>query len=176
MGGMFGRIARSFFINFFFLLLALGLIFLLVRGIDALSEDVLRRYQTLNSRLTVVGDTRGRLMIWCVVIFLSSWITSSLFLVSAERVRPENRSQGASRLGLWVVLLILTVGVIAFYSWFGLFRNSILVYLASDSFGPALIGGIILNLLAYYFATGLAVKRTMRPSVPFGEALPAFGS
>jgi magnesium-transporting ATPase (P-type) len=176
MGGVFGRIGKSFFINALFLLIALGLVFILVRGVDALSEDVLRRYETPNARLTIVSDTRSTMMIWCLVIFLTSWITSSLFLVSAERVRPDNRAQGASRLGLWVLLLIVTVAIVAFDVWFSLFRNSILVYLETDAFGPALVGGILLSLLAYYLATGLAVKRTMRPSVPFGEALPTFWS
>jgi len=174
---MFGRIVKSFFVNLLFLALAVGLVFLMVRGAaGVLTDDFMDRYVSSTRRLSEVAGARGQLLLWTLAAFGSAWLVSSLFLVSAERASPQNRDQGAARIGLWTMLLVALGVMLAITAWFILFDSPRVANLAPNVFSLVFIGGILLVLLAYYFATGLAVKRTMRPSVPLGEALPTFWS
>ena len=178
MSGILGRIAKSFFVNLLFCGLALLTIFLLVRGADSLSDRIRQSLAdaSLASLLVRVGDYRAQMLLWCLIIFAISWLTSSLFLASAEQVRPENRQQGGSRLGLWVFMLIATLGLLTITAWFNLFRSGLAGFLSFDAFGSVLVVAVLLNVLAFYLATGLVVKQVMRPSVPFAEGLPKFWS
>jgi hypothetical protein len=178
MSGSFGRIAKSLGVNILFLLLALGAVYLLVRGADSLSETsrLALRLASAASLDIRVGDARSQLMVWTLAIFVISWLTSSLFLLSAEQARPITREDGKQRMGMWAAMLMLTLGMVGFVAWFTLFHTSVNALLSLYTFGSTIALCVVLNLLAYYLATALAVKRTMRPSVPLGEAMPSFWS
>jgi hypothetical protein len=176
MGAIMWRAAKSFFVHLFMLLLALLLIYFIVQGQDSLSSNVRDTLKTARSLATRLDDARGELMMWCFVGFLISWLASSLFLASAERAAPANEAEARCRLGLWSFLLILVIAMLGANYWLSLLGAQVNVTLASNTFMAAVLIGGLAVVVAYYFATGLIVKRVMRPSVPLAAGLPTFWS
>jgi lipid-A-disaccharide synthase-like uncharacterized protein len=173
MGAVMWRIAKAFFVHLPILLLTLGCIYFATSGQDSLSIAVRERYRGASSQalLTVLGDARGDLLTWCAAAFAVSWLASSLFLVAAQRTYPANEAEAGSRIGLWSLLLVVTIGFAVGNGWLALVRAR-LDLLTQSFFLAAILGGLGL-LLAYYLSTGLMVKRVMRPSVPLAAALPS---
>jgi len=176
MGAIMWRVAKSFFVHLFFMLPVLLLVYLVVQGQDSLSDSVRATLKTARSLSTRLADARGELMTWCFAGFLISWLASSLFLASAERASPANEREARSRLGLWSFLLITVIALLAVNYWFSLLGARVNVSLASNTFILAVLIGGFGILLSYYLATGLVVRRVMRPSVPLAAGLPTFWS
>jgi|GEM_PF-4108179 len=174
MGAIMWRVVKSFFLHVALMLLALGLIWLVVQGQDALSAAVRLRYQGRSAQalLTVLEDQRGRLMMWCFISFLVSWLASSVFLAAAERARPAGEIEAKGKIGLWSLMLVVTIVFVIFTAWLNLIEAGVSASLSSGTFLTAVLIGGIATVLAYYFATGLMVRRVMRPSVPLATALP----
>jgi hypothetical protein len=171
-GAVMWRVVKSFFVHLPLLLLALLLIYFLCQGQDVLNFVVREQYRGASSRalLTVLGDARGDLMMWCTVAFAVSWLSSSLFLAAAERATPANEVEAGTKLGLWSFLLIVTIVIAVANGWRELARAQ--ATLMSGTFLSVLVLTGLLVLAAYFLSTGLMVRRVMRPSVPLAAALP----
>ncbi|HYJ31508.1 MAG TPA: hypothetical protein VEW25_14350 [Allosphingosinicella sp.] len=174
MGAIMWRVVKSFFLHVVLMLVALGLIWLVVQGQDALSAAVRLRYQGRSAQalMTVLEDERGRLMMWCFIAFLVSWLASSVFLAASERARPAGEIEARSKIGLWSLMLVVTIAFLMFSAWLNLIESGVSTSLASATFLTAVLIGGVSTVLAYYFATALMVRRVMRPSVPLATALP----
>lgn len=172
------RITKAFAVHLLLLIAALGVVYLAVHGQESLSAAVRTQYegQAEEVMLQMVADARGRIMFWCLTIFITSWLASAVFLAVAERTQPTNIVQAASRRGLWSGLFILLVVIAGVLTWIPMFAREVSSDLASGSFTASLVAGSFLTLLAFYLATALAVKAAMRPSVPGATALPDFWS
>ncbi len=170
------RIIKSFVVHLVLLLIALVLVYGAVRGQDSLGTAMRMQYdgQSSDVLLQLVADARGRIMTWCLISFGVSWVASSMFLATAQRTQPSNDLHAASRRGLWSVLLLFVVAAMAILAWLRLYGVGVSTDLASGTFLIALIGGAILVLTGFYLGCALAVKASMRPSVPGATALPAF--
>lgn len=177
MSGTFGRIAKSFLVNLLLMVIVIGVVFLMIQGVSSLDPTV-RAGLTPRRQEARVADMRTLMLMWCLVAFLISWIASSLFLAVAERTLPSHVAEARSRMTLWTILLFTTIALLALTCWLILFqgRTGISEYITFENWGPVLIVSIVLSLISYYLATGLAVKTSMRPSVPLGEAFPRFWS
>jgi len=178
MGAVMWRLAKSLFVHIAVLVLALLLIYLVARGQESLSAEVLTRYQGRSpaALLTVLADARGEIVTWAAIGIAISWIASAIFLAVAERTTAANEREARRLIGLWAGMLIVTVALLAANSWLRLFSAGITGDLAASTFiACVLIGGLAV-LIAYWLSTGLVVKRVMRPSVPLAAALPSFWS
>lgn len=173
MGAILWRIVKSFFIHLPILLITLALIYFLCDGQESLSLAVREQYRGASSRAltTVIGDARGDLMMWALAGFAISWLTSSLFLAACERSAPANEREARGKLGLWSFLLIATILLAAANGWLSLLRAQ--ASLLTGTFMAVLLIAGLGILAAYYLATGLMVRRVMRPSVPLAAGLPA---
>lgn len=178
MGAIMWRVMKSFFLHLALLLATLGLIWLIVQGQDALSPAVRMRFQGRSAQalLTLVDDERGRLMSWCFIGFLMSWIASSLFLAVAERARPASEAEARRKIGLWSLMLFAVIAFLIFTAWLNLIDAGTSASLASGTFTTALLVGGIGTILAYYLATALMVRQVMRPSVLLASAFPTIWS
>jgi hypothetical protein len=174
MGAIAWRMTKALFIHLAILAVALGLIYLAAQGQESLSAEVRARYQGRSplALLTVLSDARGELMMWAGVGLLASWLCTSLFVISAERAQPCNDREAASRIGLWSGLLLVALSLQAFYGWLNLLRAGVSGELTPSTFMVAVAVGLIATVVAYWLATGLVVRRVMRPSVPLAAVLP----
>lgn len=173
MGAIMWRVVKSFFVHLPLMLLVLAIIYFICQGQDNLNQAIREQYRGASSRalLTVLGDARGDLMMWCFIGFGFSWLTSSLFLALAERFRPANEHEASSKIGLWSFLLLLTIAVTSVTGWLSLMRAH--SSLLPGSFMAAILVAALGMLAAYYLGTALMVRRVMRPSVPLAAGFPA---
>lgn len=172
MGALMWRIAKALFVHLPMMLVVLGMIYLVVQGQESLGIAVRQQYAGASSQalLAVLDDARGDILTWCFACFVMSWLAASLFLVSAERARPTNEPEARSRIGLWSFLLLATIAFLFAHGWYSLLRPR-LDLMPGTFIVAVLIAGVGV-VLAYYLATGLMVRRVMRPSVPLAAGLP----
>lgn len=156
-------------------LLAWLLIYLIGSDETALTTVIRTDYADRPEMLdSIRSDAVAQLVQWLVRSLAVSWLLSSIWLVVAQRTRPTGPAEGASRQGLWVVLLLVALAAMAWFGWSLVYASSVSTELASSILTSATAIVALATLLAYYLATGTNVKATMRPSVPLGGILPSF--
>jgi hypothetical protein len=169
------RIFWSLVIHAVFLAVAVALILFIGGGEDAIADSVRARYADRPDQLDAVrSDAVWHLIQWAIYALSIGWLFSSLWLAIAERQMPTKPAEGAKKKGLWVLCLLADLAALAATGWVIVFKVSVQLDLAAG----ALTGGMMIvgvgTLLAYFLATGMCVKATMTPSVPFCGILPNF--
>lgn len=169
------RIFWALLIHAAVLLIAAGLIYALGQGQDTVAEGVRRQYADRPGILDEIrSESVWQIIKWCILAIAASWVLASLWLVSAERQRPATPEEGASKLGSWIGMLILSLLAMAIIGWSIIWRNSVQLDLATGTLTIGMIAVGLATFLAYYLGTGMSVKTVMRPSVPLSRALPNF--
>ena len=151
------------------------LIYLIGGSESALSavirEDYADRPEMIDS---IRADAVSQLVTWLLWSLTVSWLAASLWLVSSQRFMPSGPQEGARKQGLWVVLLLVALAVMAWLGWWLVYSRTVATELSSSTVTVAMLVTAISALLGYFLATGMNAKATMRPSVPLGGLLPSF--
>lgn len=167
MGSRLMTIFWSLLVHLGFVLLAALLLYLVGRDQSAVSLMVRDRLFDRAASLDLIrADILWQAMQWLFRSAAVSWILSSLWLVAADRYMPRTPLEGTHRQGLWVGLLLLNIGFTALFCWWLLLDRGVRPLLAPSTLTLDMVIVGLAVLLAYYFATALAVKVAMRPSVP----------
>jgi hypothetical protein len=168
------RLFWSLLIHAAVLALAVTLIYFLGGGQDAVAESVRERYADRPAQLEAIrSDSVWQMIRWCIYALAASWIFSGLWLLLAERHMPRTPREGAQKQGLWVMLLIASLVAMAILGWANVFRHNVQSDLAADTLTTGMLVVGLSTFLAYFLATAMSVKTTMRPSVPFAGLLPS---
>lgn len=134
---------------------------------SAIAESVRSTYSDRPASLEVIrSDAIWQVLQWLLRGLAASWILASLWLLAADKDEPKTPKEGARRTGMWVALLLVSLGFVTFMGWLLIFSKPVSEELAAS----VLTGGTVVvpaaALTAYYLATALLVKITMRHSVP----------
>lgn len=121
---------------------------------------------------SVLADLRLRFWSWFVWALVISLLASCLFIGLAQQGRPGDERDGAARKPLWIILLIVVIAGCGTIWWRKISLADLAAGLTSGGYALLIGLGFVITFLAYWIATGLAVKRTMRPSVPLYYLLP----
>lgn len=161
------KIFWSLLVHLGFVLLAVALLYLVGRDQSAVSLLVRERLTDKAASLELIrADVLWQVLLWLFKAAAVSWILSSLWLIIAERHMPRTPIEGSHRQGLWVALLLVDIGFLAWLCWAGILGQAVRLDFAPKTLTLDLIIVGLGVVLAYYFATALAVKVAMRPSVP----------
>jgi len=169
---MLPRIALSTGVHICLAILAVAVIWLLTKGdaslVPALRDRLFNDPDTLGR---VRSDAVGHMMLWAALSLAGSFLLSSLWVSIAERTMPIDDHQARSRSGSWAGILLLLVFWFFVIGFIQIWRTSTHLDM---NLKTIVIGGLItltLTCLAYYAGTFVAVKRAMRPSVPFAPVV-----
>jgi hypothetical protein len=175
MGSAMIRIFWALLVHIVILGLAVMLIMVLGGGQDAVADAVRERYADRPAQLEAIrSDSVWQLVQWAIYALGASWLFASLWLAIAERQMPRTPAEGASKQGLWVILLLATIAATVVLGWSQVFRKNVQLDLATATLTSGMVTIGLAAILAYFFGTGMSVKNTMRPSVPFSGLLPSF--
>jgi hypothetical protein len=168
------RIFLALLLHVAFLALVIALLMYLGGNEDAVSDVVRARLADDPTQIDAIrGDAVWQLVQWSIYALGIGWLISGLWLAAAERQKPCTPSEGAGKQALWVVLLFVALGALAVTCWVTVFKRDVEVDLTSSMLTYAMLIVSAATLLAYFVATAICVKSTMRPSVPFSEFLPS---
>jgi hypothetical protein len=171
------RAVIAFLVHLALAIVAVAVIYWMTKDFEDASELVRNTVgsdeNAESGALAYLAEARADLLAWLLGSMLASWLASSLFLALAQRHEPRIDSEARKMFGLWGVLLILTLGLSALIWW----RRVSLVeaggMLISSNYITIIATGVVATFLGYYLVTGMAVKPTMKPSVPGASVLPS---
>ena len=172
------RIGKSLAIHLLAAVLIVAVIYLVTNDFEDASTGERRRFadaEDMQASIAIVLATaRGLMMRWALFSLSGGFVLSGLFLSVAQRRHPRNPSEGASRLPLWIGLLVVLLVLCFGFWWQQVSLGDVSTLLMPAGYLSALTAGTIGTLLAFYLATALSVVRTMKPSVPLSALLPSF--
>ncbi|HYI40306.1 MAG TPA: hypothetical protein VE053_08310 [Allosphingosinicella sp.] len=137
----------------------------------ALQNDYAEAADGGASVLNELGDARGQMLKWAILALSFSWLFSSLFVALAQRRAARGYSEGGSMFAAWIGLFIVTILAAVAAWWRQVSLLDIGTLIASNNYAISLVTGFIGTALAYYLATGLAVRLPLKRSVPLADVL-----
>lgn len=175
MGETVVRIGKSLLIHVLVGLAVLATIWFMADAFEDASLALQAKYAEADdmgaSVMNELGEARGHLLAWGILALTISWLSSSLFIALAQNRGARGYSEGGSLFATWIGLFIFTMlgAVVAWWRQVSLLDIGSLV--ASTNYSISLVIGFIGTALAYYLATGVAVRLSMKPSVPLSDVL-----
>ena len=174
------RAGKSFGVHAVFITLLFALGWWATMGYDSASDQLKAEYESAPDPQMAIGmvlDTaRIKLWSWFSSSMLVSWLASILFIGFVQTAEPRGEAEGAKRMPMWIVLMLITLATTAAAWWWQLSLADIGAMLMASGYGVSVAAGFVLVLIAYWAGTGMSVKSTMRPSVPLGYILPRLGN
>lgn len=177
-GSLIVRSGKSLLIHALFAAILAGLALWLTGAIEYASEQQRRIYETAPDPAlaleTVLGDARLNVIGWNVGALCVSWLASTVFVAVAERSLPRNEREGGSRTPAWFGLMVFVVLSTAIAWWRQVDLTGVGAVLVSGSYLALNVAGYVLVVFAFWLASAMTVKMTMRPSVPLSPLVPSF--
>lgn len=174
MNGSLIRVFWSLLIHLAWLAVGIGILYLAGGSETSLNEVTRSQYSDSPAVLDDIrGEAQWQLVYWLSLALSVSWVLSGIWLLIADRQRPRTPLEGGSKRGLWVILLIATLFIMAFIGWSRVWRTAIQVDLAAGMLAAGVLTVSLSVFFAYFTSTGISVKPVMRPSVPFSNLLPS---
>jgi hypothetical protein len=175
MGETIVRIGKALLIHVLIGIAVLATIWLMADAFEDASLTLQTKYAEAAdggaSVLNELGDARSQMLEWGVLALSASWLCSSLFVALAQHRGARGYSEGGSMFATWIGLFILTI-LAAVAGWWRLVSLlDIGTLIASNNYAISLVVTFIGTALAYYLATGVAVRLPMKRSVPLADVL-----
>lgn len=155
--------------------IVIGAILFVCQGRVAVNPRLLADYPDAAPEVVLqfLYDARYRLILWACQALSISWLTASWFLYHAQAARARDpETEGASRTPAWAALLFVTIIACSLAGWWLVWWPDYSANLAPDRLLVSIAFVGIGTILAFWLATGLAVARVMRRSVPGSGVLP----
>lgn len=157
--------------------LLFGIVVWLTSDTASVHPDVLREVQgqsdSQQSIEFALEDARGALLQWAMWSLATGFAASAIFLFAAQQQLPRIPSEERALSGLWAGLFIVGVIASVVVWWLGVADAGVDALIVSGSYFGCSAAGFFGVVIAYYLATALCVKPTMKPSVPLSAPLPS---
>ncbi len=164
---MLQRLAFSIMVHLAFAVAGIGLIWVLTNDDAAILPMLLAKMFSDPAGLASIrAEAAGHMMQWCALALLTSFVTSSLWVVIAERTLVMDTDGARSRGGSWAGLLILALILAAASGYAQVYAKAANLTLTPQTIVAGGLVTILAVVAAYYLGTFVAVKRPMRPSIP----------
>ena len=175
MGETVVRIGKALLIHFLIGIAVLATIWLMSDAFEDASLALQTKYAEADdlgaSVLNELGDARSQMLKWAILALSFSWLCSSLFVALAQHRGARGYSEGGGLFAAWIGLFIVTLLAATAAWWRQVSVLDIGTLIASNNYAISLIAGFVGTTFAYYLATGLAVRLSMKPSVPLADVL-----
>jgi heme/copper-type cytochrome/quinol oxidase subunit 4 len=175
MGETVVRIGKALLIHVLIGIAVLGTIWFMADVFEDASLELQTRYQGANdngaSVLNELGYARSSMVSWAITALALSWLSSSLFIFLGQRRAARGYAEGGSLFATWIGLFILALIAATTAWWRQVSLLDIGTLIASSNYAKSLVAGFVGTALAYYLATGLAVRLSLKRSVPLADVL-----
>lgn len=166
------RIGKVFAIHLVFAGLLYGLALYVMGNFDNASLAIREQYDS-NEVMQLLGAAKSKMIGWYVAAMAGSWLLASLFVAIAQRRRLIVRAASEARgsMGLWFALFVLALGLTAFFFWRQITLADVAQMLLDGKYLLMVTLGFVVQMLAFWLSSGLAVTVTLKPAVPLAESI-----
>ena len=173
MGDTVMRIGKSLFVHILIAVILIGTIWWMTSSFEDASQLLRDQYKdAADDGATVLGyvdQARGSLIEWCGISCVISFLFSSLFISLANNKHPRGYEEGGRMAPMWAGLFVATIAGVGILWWQYASFEAVGQWLVSANYLICVAATVAGILIAYFLATAVGVKLTMKRSVPLAE-------